>query len=141
MVGVGGLRKVRARKSGGLITAYYVNAIPRKNLQRVRGISVDVSCLSSDTRALSIGGPAVRTRRVPSERLRLVSKSHLTLTWGGVMKQHDLRFAAPCSCLIETSVAHPPILEREPIFACSCQGVRRPHRSARTRAHTRVHPS
>lgn len=53
----------------------------------------------------------LRTRRVPSERLRLVSKSHLTLTWGGVMKQHDLRFAEPCSCLIESSVAHPPTSE------------------------------
>lgn len=83
-------------------------------------------------------GPGCTHRRVPSERLRLVSKSHLTLTWGGVMKQHDLRFAAPCSCLIETSVAHPPILERESILACSCQGVRTPRRSARAHTHTRA---
>lgn len=107
-----------SEKCGALIKGRYgvprrVNAIPRENLQRVRGISEVVSCPFSDTRAVyrgreEGGGPVVRTRRVPSERLRLVSKSHLTLTWGGVMKQHDLRFAAPCSCLIETSVAHPP---------------------------------
>lgn len=61
--------------------------------------------------ALELYRGRLRTRRVPSERLRLVSKSHLTLTWGGVMKQHDLRFTEPCSCLIESSVAHPPTLE------------------------------
>lgn len=56
--------------------------------------------------ALVLYRAPLRARRTPSERLRLVSKSHLTLTWGGVMNQHDLRFAGPCSCLIETSVAH-----------------------------------
>lgn len=74
------------------------------------------------------GGPVVRARRVPSERLRSVSKSHLTLTWGGVMKQHDLRFAAPCSCLIETSVAHPPFHFGVPSLSSR----------ARTHARTRV---
>lgn len=45
--------------------------------------------------ALALYRAPLRARRTPSERLRLVSKSHLTLTWGGVMNQHDLRFAGP----------------------------------------------
>ena len=53
-------------------------------------------------------GPGWAVRGGTHQRLRLVSKSHLTLTWGSVMNQHDLRFAMPCSCLIESSVAHPP---------------------------------
>ena len=154
VVGVGGLRNVGARKSEGrgeeaLINGRYgvLRTTGKRNSSQeftTRPWNIHRGCfLPLLGYESSIGGPAVRTRRVPSERLRLVSKSHLTLTWGGVMKQHDLRFAAPCSCLIETSVAHPPILERESILAWSSrQGVRTPHRAARacaTRIYTRVY--
>lgn len=80
----------------------------RVDLTRAKGRSrVDGGILFAG----SLSARPLRTRRDPSERLRLVSKPHLTLTWGGVMNQHDLRFAEPCSCLIESSVAHPAIPE------------------------------
>jgi len=82
-----------------------------KNLQRVCGISRGFLFFLSlpfgerkserawrdraHYEALALYRAPLCARRTPSERLRLVSKSHLTLTWGGVMNQHDLRFARP----------------------------------------------